>query len=296
MCFIGHTKIKYKCNRNRSGGKKRAVLTDLYSTYCNNKIFPKIQLNVESVCVPTVLLSAQYFKVIFLPLLLLLSFEKKCSQLFSLSLHHLFKLFVWNPISKLFSLFPVQHSLYSATSTFWIANPNNNLINCAAAGSEVSFLLSAFHFLLAHPPLPPPLISFQVEACLINALPGKINGCVLLLPSESSRQQTEALPHFHEDTVPIMVILLGFQKMFRVEWSVIYPCRCNNYSHLHTLQRKNMLYVYVCVWSIRKQVFGSSSTMCPLALQRGYTPQDTLNTPPWASSPTTEPIPTTGWV
>lgn len=26
----------------------------------------------------------------------------------------------------------------SAVSTFWIANPHNNLINCAAAGSEVS--------------------------------------------------------------------------------------------------------------------------------------------------------------
>lgn len=199
MCFIGHTKIKYKFNRNsrnRSGGKKRAVLTNLYLTYCNNKIFPKIQLNVESVCVPTVLLSAQHFKVIFLPLLLLLSFEKKCSQLFSFTPSSIQT--VPNPISKLFSLFPVQHSLYSATSTFWIANPNNNLINCAAAGSEVSFLLSAFHFLLAHPPLPPPLIFFQVEACLINALPGEINDCVLLLPSESSRQQTEALPQFHD--------------------------------------------------------------------------------------------------
>lgn len=28
-------------------------------------------------------------------------------------------------------------SFLSATSTFWMANPNNNLINCAAAGSEV---------------------------------------------------------------------------------------------------------------------------------------------------------------
>lgn len=27
---------------------------------------------------------------------------------------------------------------FSATSTFWIANPNNNLIDCAAAGSQVS--------------------------------------------------------------------------------------------------------------------------------------------------------------
>lgn len=154
------------------------------------------------------ILSVQYFKVIFSLLLLLLSFERPCSHLFSLPLHHQFKLFVWNPISKLVS--PVQNSLYSATSTFWIANPNNNLINCAAAGSEVSFSLSAFHFLLAHPPLP--LISLQVEVCLINVLPGKINGCVLLLASESSRQQTEALPHFHEDRVPIMVILLGFYK------------------------------------------------------------------------------------
>uniref|UniRef100_A0A3Q4GGR5 Cell migration inducing hyaluronidase 1 n=1 Tax=Neolamprologus brichardi TaxID=32507 RepID=A0A3Q4GGR5_NEOBR len=39
----------------------------------------------------------------------------------------------------------------SATSTFWIANPNNNLINCAAAGSEVSC-----HFLISQPfPTPP---------------------------------------------------------------------------------------------------------------------------------------------
>ncbi|TSK53827.1 Cell migration-inducing and hyaluronan-binding protein [Bagarius yarrelli] len=29
----------------------------------------------------------------------------------------------------------------SATSTFWIANPNNNLINCAAAGSEAGMIL-----------------------------------------------------------------------------------------------------------------------------------------------------------
>lgn len=28
--------------------------------------------------------------------------------------------------------------LRSAVSTFWMANPNNNLVNCAAAGSEVS--------------------------------------------------------------------------------------------------------------------------------------------------------------
>lgn len=27
--------------------------------------------------------------------------------------------------------------LHSAVSTFWMANPNNNLINCSAAGSEV---------------------------------------------------------------------------------------------------------------------------------------------------------------
>lgn len=35
---------------------------------------------------------------------------------------------------------PVQplSSPCSAVSTFWMANPNNNLINCAAAGSEVS--------------------------------------------------------------------------------------------------------------------------------------------------------------
>lgn len=30
----------------------------------------------------------------------------------------------------------------SAVSTFWIANPHNNLINCAAAGSEVSAQVS----------------------------------------------------------------------------------------------------------------------------------------------------------
>lgn len=31
----------------------------------------------------------------------------------------------------------------SGVSTFWMANPNNNLINCAAAGSEVSGTLSS---------------------------------------------------------------------------------------------------------------------------------------------------------
>uniref|UniRef100_A0AAZ3RYR4 G8 domain-containing protein n=1 Tax=Oncorhynchus tshawytscha TaxID=74940 RepID=A0AAZ3RYR4_ONCTS len=36
----------------------------------------------------------------------------------------------------------------SATSTFWIANPNNNLINCAAAGSEET----GFWFLFHHVP------------------------------------------------------------------------------------------------------------------------------------------------
>ncbi|CAL8404609.1 unnamed protein product [Boreogadus saida] len=33
----------------------------------------------------------------------------------------------------------------SATSTFWIANPNNNLINCAAAGSEETGFWYLFH-------------------------------------------------------------------------------------------------------------------------------------------------------
>ncbi|XP_020497083.1 cell migration-inducing and hyaluronan-binding protein [Labrus bergylta] len=33
----------------------------------------------------------------------------------------------------------------SATSTFWIANPNNNLINCAAAGSEETGFWFVFH-------------------------------------------------------------------------------------------------------------------------------------------------------
>lgn len=33
----------------------------------------------------------------------------------------------------------------SATSTFWIANPNNNLINCAAAGSEETGFWYIFH-------------------------------------------------------------------------------------------------------------------------------------------------------
>lgn len=56
------------------------------------------------------------------------------------------------------------------------------------------------------------------------------------------------------------------------------------------------LFVYVCVWSLRKQVSGLSSTMSQLAPQRGCTPPDTLNTHPWASSPTTGPIPTIGWV
>ena len=64
-------------------------------------------------------------------------------------------------------------------------------------------------------PLPPPTpstVSLQVEVCLITTLPGQINGCVLLLTSESSRQQTEALPRFHYDRVPIMIILLGFHE------------------------------------------------------------------------------------
>lgn len=39
--------------------------------------------------------------------------------------------------SVIFTLFFVFLTR-SAVSTFWIANPHNNLINCAAAGSEVS--------------------------------------------------------------------------------------------------------------------------------------------------------------
>uniref|UniRef100_A0AAQ5YUA8 G8 domain-containing protein n=1 Tax=Amphiprion ocellaris TaxID=80972 RepID=A0AAQ5YUA8_AMPOC len=39
----------------------------------------------------------------------------------------------------------------SATSTFWIANPNNNLINCAAAGSEET----GFWFIFHHVPTGP---------------------------------------------------------------------------------------------------------------------------------------------
>lgn len=59
-----------------------------------------------------------------------------------------------------FSLFFSSNFLppYSATSTFWIANPNNNLINCAAAGSEVSSSRCRFTFsspFLHQPPLPP---------------------------------------------------------------------------------------------------------------------------------------------
>lgn len=40
---------------------------------------------------------------------------------------------------------------HSAVSTFWIANPNNNIINCSAAGSEVSISVKAlgFFFLLS---------------------------------------------------------------------------------------------------------------------------------------------------
>lgn len=136
----------------------------------------------------------------------------------------LFRLFLWTPTTKLcFSLFFSSNSLplYSATSTFWIANPNNNLINCAAAGSEVSsppqhFTLSSLchHYpLCPHILLPPQLlISLQVEVCLITTLPGQINGCILLLTWESSRQHIEVLAHFHYDRVPIMIILLRFHS------------------------------------------------------------------------------------
>lgn len=43
--------------------------------------------------------------------------------------------------SVIFTLFFVFLTC-SAVSTFWIANPHNNLINCAAAGSEVSAQVS----------------------------------------------------------------------------------------------------------------------------------------------------------
>ncbi|XP_023669607.2 cell migration-inducing and hyaluronan-binding protein [Paramormyrops kingsleyae] len=39
----------------------------------------------------------------------------------------------------------------SATSTFWIANPNNNLINCAAAGSEETGFWFIFHHVATGP-------------------------------------------------------------------------------------------------------------------------------------------------
>uniref|UniRef100_A0AAX7VCM5 hyaluronoglucosaminidase n=1 Tax=Astatotilapia calliptera TaxID=8154 RepID=A0AAX7VCM5_ASTCA len=39
----------------------------------------------------------------------------------------------------------------SATSTFWIANPNNNLINCAAAGSEETGFWFLFHHMATGP-------------------------------------------------------------------------------------------------------------------------------------------------
>ncbi|KAM4602789.1 cell migration-inducing and hyaluronan-binding protein [Polymixia lowei] len=39
----------------------------------------------------------------------------------------------------------------SATSTFWIANPNNNLINCAAAGSEETGFWFLFHHVATGP-------------------------------------------------------------------------------------------------------------------------------------------------
>lgn len=46
----------------------------------------------------------------------------------------------------------------------------------------------------------------------------------------------------------------------------------------------------------RKQDSGSFSTTCPPDPQKACTPQATLNTHPWVTSPTTEPTPTTGWV
>lgn len=130
---------------------------------------------------------------------------------------HSFRLFVWNPNQTKLFFSSTFLPPYSATSTFWIANPNNNLINCAAAGSEVSSSLQQPpltppahlpHFLLS----PQPLIFLQVEVCLITTLPGQINGCILLLTWESSRQRTEALAHFHYDKVPIIIILLRFQE------------------------------------------------------------------------------------
>lgn len=57
----------------------------------------------------------------------------------------------------------------SATSTFWIANPNNNLMNCAAAGSEVSP---------------------QVELALFTMEPGHVNDPRTLVSDvRTARQQ-----------------------------------------------------------------------------------------------------------
>lgn len=76
----------------------------------------------------------------------------------TLTIQKLFSLLLLLCITDLNYLCEIQHFFsfttiffYSATSTFWIANPNNNLINCAAAGSEVSC-----HFLISQPfPTPP---------------------------------------------------------------------------------------------------------------------------------------------
>ncbi|KAI4830096.1 hypothetical protein KUCAC02_001749, partial [Chaenocephalus aceratus] len=57
-----------------------------------------------------------------------------------------------HPCSRLFvSNNKVFSPPHSATSTFWIANPNNNLINCAAAGSEET----GFWFIFHHVPTGP---------------------------------------------------------------------------------------------------------------------------------------------
>uniref|UniRef100_A0AAQ4Q2B2 hyaluronoglucosaminidase n=1 Tax=Gasterosteus aculeatus aculeatus TaxID=481459 RepID=A0AAQ4Q2B2_GASAC len=52
--------------------------------------------------------------------------------------------------SSTFSI-PLNPISHVATSTFWIANPNNNLINCAAAGSEET----GFWFIFHHVPTGP---------------------------------------------------------------------------------------------------------------------------------------------
>ena len=65
--------------------------------------------------------------------------------------------FIHHYCGKLIAII-VPLPLCSATSTFWIANPNNNLINCAAAGSEVSFTLLLFTF-TSSPTSPSPQLS-----------------------------------------------------------------------------------------------------------------------------------------